>query len=881
MTDNDLLVADRYGQVVGDGSMYAKAPQPMLGEKFGLWAGREDIMSSLRLPGGGMLMFDLERLTLDDYRSMRNHYQINISLMVLMFLMHETDWTIECDDDRIRQHCEENMRMIWTRLVRGICVGHWAGYAPLVLQYENDVSGRRVMIDQVKDLVPEECRVHWKEVDGYAPPGHAKPQHKIFDGIRQRGASFPIPIENCVHPDTPILCADLVWRPAGTLRVGQEIVAFDEQDAGKAGGLGGRAYRTAEIVVNNAGVKSCVEVRTDNDATVIASEDHPFLVRVPAPKPGHHRDPKTGRMMKISDVDSQKSKDKWVWKNAVDLVPGDKVAWFGHPWEFDDSRDAGWLAGMFDGEGNLTRLSADTPSPRLSVYQTDGVVLDKMKALLAEKGYDALISVDERGSRSRGINATKPCTSLILRGGRRTIMRFMGEIAPIRFVARDLSSLWDGAWLKIGKSVDLVTVTGVEPLGDQPIASIQTSCGTFITGGYLTHNSLWVPCLMEHGDYYGRKLLKPAFPSWFYSQIIHLFANRYFERFGEPTAVGRAPLAETFDVGNGVHKSGREIMENILQNLRNRSVVVLPNDRDPMIHSIGTHGGAWEWQIEYLESQMRGADFERYLDRLDEEMSLALFTPVLLFRTADVGSYNLGQAHHSLFMSMLNGLNGDVKYYIDRYLLPRMVDMNFSPNSPRAYWVPRKLGKDSQETLRAMMTSLITQKIAQPNLEELGTAIGMSVEEIKQVTADASQTKLDAKVAADQAQQAADLRPPPAPIRVVAPGGNATAPKGAGAGGVPSHNVLAVEPRIFERARAQIERAFREGKFDGSFKLDLGHRRQLVDALDRDDAPEAVEGFTRRIDTWFSDLTTLGGSLTEQDVTQMLGETLKAEIAKL
>lgn len=570
---NDLVVADKYGHVLGNGAMFRKAPEPMLGEKFGLWAGRENEAATLALPGGGVLAFDLSRLTLADYRSMRSHYQIHISLMVLAFLMHELDWKIECADDRIRIHCEENMRRIWTRLIRGICTSHWAGFSPIVLQFENDLTGRRVMIDQVKDLLPEECTVYWDEVQGYAPPGHARPKHKIFGGIKQRNTSWPIPVDNC----------------------------------------------------------------------------------------------------------------------------------------------------------------------------------------------------------------------------------------------------------------------------------------------------LWVPCLMESGDFYGRKLLKPAFPSWFFSQIIHLFANRYFERFGEPTPVGRAPLEEKFDTGGGVTKTGREIMDGVLRNLRNRSVVVLPNDRDP---SITQSANNFEWDITYLESQMRGADFERYLDRLDEEMSLALFTPVLLFRTADVGSYNLGAAHHALFMTMLNALAGDIKYYLDRYLLARMVDMNFSPNSPRAEWVPRKLGKDNAETLRAMVQSLITQKIAQPSLEELGVALGLSIEEISVVTAETNMAKLDAELGAERAKLDAELAPTPV---VVQPGPN-------------SQNALAIVPRMFTRAKTQIEKAFREGTFDGAFKLDLGHQRQLVEALSADGnlhPSEAAEGFVRRVDSWFSEVASLGGSLTERTVLQMLDQTIKAEINRL
>jgi hypothetical protein len=565
---SDLLVADKFGNVVrSDTMVHKKAPAPMVGERHGLWAGRDDAIQALKLPGGGMLMFDLDRLTLDDFRSMRNHYQVHISLMILTFLMHQIDWKIECDDQRIADHCTENLHEIWTRLVRGMSQAFWAGYSPMVLQYENDVEGRRVLLDKVKDLVPEECTINWKKVNGYAPPGHQPPKHMVYDGIKQQGSSWPIPVEN----------------------------------------------------------------------------------------------------------------------------------------------------------------------------------------------------------------------------------------------------------------------------------------------------TLWYPLLMENGDHYGRKLLKPAFPPWFFSQLIHLFSNRYFERFGEPTPIGRAPVEDSVTI-NGVVKTGHEVMEGVLRNLRNRSVVVLPNERDT------TTNGArnWEWDIEYLESQMRGADFERYMQRLDEEISLALFTPVLLYRTADVGSYNLGEAHYRLFMSMLNALAGDIKEYIDKYVLNRMVDFNFSPNSPRARWHPRKMGKDTSEILRAMANALITQKIAMPDLEELGVAIGMSMQQIEAVQSEVAMAELDAQIAADAAEQAAALAP-----KVV------TAPAGAGAGGNTSANAKPIIAKMFKRAQTQIEKAKRDGSQLST--LDLGHRRQLAEVV----GDQTADGFADRFTRWWDDLLTVADDLEAAELTSMVGKVLDAELASL
>lgn len=447
---SDLVAVDRFGRLIDRdrGTHRAKAKSPvtssLTGDKFGAWAGRD--LANLQLPGGAMLQFDLGKLTLADYRSMRDHYQINASLYVLSFILHQIDWHIECENQEIRDAVEQNMRDVWTAMIRGLSQAFWAGYSPMVINYENHKSGY-VVIDKFKDLIPEECRINWKKVDGYAPPGHVKPQLLQYDGIIQ----------------------------------------------------------------------------------------HPF--------------------------------------------------------------------------GN---------------------------------GFD---------------------------GG------------------------------------------GYGPVAQKVIPAEHT---------------LWYPLMSENGDYYGRKLLKPAFPAWYFSQIIHLFANRYYERFGEPTPIGRADFDDEVDMGGNTYVSGKKAMEQIVSNLRSRSAVVLPSERDV--------NGNFDYDISFLESQMRGADFERYLSRLDEEMSLALFTPVLLFRTADVGSYNLGQAHLKIFLWMLNSVAGDLKTYIQHYVVDRLVEINFGENAPVCSWVYRKLGKDDANLYSLLLQSLVGTGQVRPDLEELGTAVGLTLREVEGLT---------------------------------------------------------------------------------------------------------------------------------------------------
>lgn len=538
---SDLVVADRNGRIVPRPPSFKRnpsAPKPIMGDAFGAWAGRD--VQYTQLPGGSVMTFDLSRLTLQDFRGMREHYQLQASLNVLTFILHQIDWKIECDQQEIADQIEANLRDIWTMLIRGMAQAFWAGYSPNVLDWDNDPDSGYLVVTKVKDLVPEECRVHWKKVDGYAPPGAIPPKFNVFDGI------------------------DQFWR-------------------GSAIGTGDSAGRS---------------------------------------------------------------------------------------------------------------------------------------------------------------------------GSSRTIP---------------------------------------------------------------PENSLWYPMTMENGDYYGKKLLRPAFPAWFFSSLVHLFANRYFERFGEPTPVGRAPLGDDIDMGNGVVKSAKDVLNEILTSLRSRGVVALPSDRDPTTKE-------YDWDIEYLESQMRGADFERYLSRLDEEMSLAVFTPVLLFRTADVGSYNLGQMHLQVFMWMLNSLAGDLKYYIEKYVVDRMRVFNWGEKAPKARWTYRKLGKDNTAVLQQILGAVIQAGMAKPDLEELGTAIGMTMHEVEQVTT------------------------PPTP-----PTGN---PKKTD----PAPTVIAALPRPARSALdTAIKRARQQVANGSDGTVTLGYRRQFERALAdmpvaTDAAQEFVDLVYGRANAWLKDV---------------------------
>ncbi len=103
--------------------------------------------------------------------------------------------------------------------------------------------------------------------------------------------------------------------------------------------------------------KPCYEIVTDR-GTVTASTDHMWLLA--RAYRGVYRK----------------------WSRVSELVAGDQIQYFADPWEVQTSFDAGWLAGLFDGEGCLSNVAGRVWN--LCVAQREGVVLDRA----AERFYE-------------------------------------------------------------------------------------------------------------------------------------------------------------------------------------------------------------------------------------------------------------------------------------------------------------------------------------------------------------------------------------------------------------------------------------------------------------------------------------------------------------
>ncbi len=206
---------------------------------------------------------------------------------------------------------------------------------------------------------------------------------------------------------------------------------------------------------------------------------------------------------------------------------------------------------------------------------------------------------------------------------------------------------------------------------------------------------------------------------------------------------------------------------------------------------------------------MRGADFERYMTRLDEEMSLALFTPILTMRTADVGSYNLGTQHMQTYKLLLNAIAGDWKYYIDWYILRPMRDFNFGTNADLPKISFRRMGAENEEMIRDIVRAMIAKGTAKANIEQLGEMAGLELTEVQLLTDPASEQPGD----------------PTQPSQSAGSSGSA--------GGSNTENALGVYGvvcAIRDRLDEQVRNAFRKDKVREA-AFDLGFQSKFEAAL--------------------------------------------------
>lgn len=272
----------------------------------------------------------------------------------------------------------------------------------------------------------------------------------------------------CLAPEHRILTDDLRWVPAGDLGEGEGLLAFDEStgDSGlKSNGHAfRRKWRNGHVVQSYGAKKECVRVWLETGESIVCTADHPWL------------------------VNRARSTAQWVEAQHLLEIPN---RWGGYhpthnpvyalrqlePWIQETGYEAGWLAGMFDGEGSLSY--GPHGSPKLMLCQAKGPIADQVTHRLDRLGIE-WSSIDRTREGDR-----QPIVNIYVGGGFPGILTAMGRLRPERLI-RKLAELGVHS-----RSIQpwRVKVEAVEPVGVRDIQVIESSTRTYFGEGYLMHNS--------------------------------------------------------------------------------------------------------------------------------------------------------------------------------------------------------------------------------------------------------------------------------------------------------------------------------------------------------------------------------------------------------
>ncbi len=268
----------------------------------------------------------------------------------------------------------------------------------------------------------------------------------------------------CLDPSTRVLTADLRWVRIDSLRRGDEVVAVDEQPPGGRGKA--RKMRTAAVEAAVRVHRKAYRITFDDGRAVVCTGQHPWLSR------------KTGTQAAWRSIEGKGN------QVVGRLKIGTRVRWVARPWENHADYEDGWFSGMLDGEGSMAL--AKSTGAEINVSQVHGPVWDRLIEYAESRGYSYRIENDNQPSRvSKHGNRPVPklCFSRM-----DEMFRLIGTTRPSRFIQ---NRFWEGKELpgKRNGGVGWSTITSIEPLEEQTMIDLQTSTGTYIAEGFVSHNT--------------------------------------------------------------------------------------------------------------------------------------------------------------------------------------------------------------------------------------------------------------------------------------------------------------------------------------------------------------------------------------------------------
>lgn len=264
-------------------------------------------------------------------------------------------------------------------------------------------------------------------------------------------------VRYCLGPQTPVLTSGLRWVEVGSLCVGDGLLAFDEHPEP---GQKSRSWRSARVTETSLIQRPCYRVTLDDGTDLIASSEHKWLVDLGQGRAAW----KTTEELRAPHPTSESR--RFAPHRLIKLLD---------VWKEPTSYEAGYLAGVFDGEGYLGQASKGHGghSLRIAFSQKDNQVAAYAREVLTAFGFE--------WSEHRG---TRDVISFGLTGRRHEVLRLLGQIRPKRLLAK-----FDPSILGTLERKQDVRPVAIEFIGLQPVIALGTTTKTLIAAGLASHNS--------------------------------------------------------------------------------------------------------------------------------------------------------------------------------------------------------------------------------------------------------------------------------------------------------------------------------------------------------------------------------------------------------
>lgn len=274
----------------------------------------------------------------------------------------------------------------------------------------------------------------------------------------------------CVTPEMRILTRDLLWIPAGDLRVGDKLIGFDDEPAlgGTGRDRGRRAYRHAEVTATGIASRDVFEIVTDSGTRLSATPEHRWLIRRGKAPSG------VIEWVRTDELYERQHHNRF----------GSRLPRFFRAWDVASDYPGGYLAGAFDGEGCLFGQGR---APVLAFSQRRNAMMDHVARFLELDGvkYHQSCAASRPAARS---NVVGEIGKIEVQGYLPEVLRFVGMFRPPRLIERWEDISIHGRMMRAPQEWD-ERIVSVRPVGKRSIVTLSSSTGTYFAEGFGAHNT--------------------------------------------------------------------------------------------------------------------------------------------------------------------------------------------------------------------------------------------------------------------------------------------------------------------------------------------------------------------------------------------------------